>query len=148
MHGFIVHKLSWQYMKFFKLKRRHWAIVADVYESQTSSRSTNRHYIGKTQTLHRICSPTGYKIFPHRINPQDIKIYILWINPVDWFLSCGMHPVGNMDNVVHRIYTSCGVHMSCGQHFMSCGQHNTCCSPQDIRWHPQDTSTGYVLCLS
>ena len=38
----------------------------------------------------------------------------------------------NMENVLHRIYVSCGAHMSCGQHFISCGQHKTCCSPQDI----------------
>ena len=33
--------------------------------------------------------------------------------------------MGNMDNVLHRIYVSCGAHMSCGQHLISCGQHKT-----------------------
>ena len=40
--------------------------------------------------LHRI-HPTGLKSL-HRINPQDIVFYILWVNPVGViFISCGEH---------------------------------------------------------
>jgi len=46
---------------------------------------------------------TGYKNVTHRIYPQDIKTYILWVYPVENILSCGMYPVEKFDNVLHRI---------------------------------------------